>query len=126
MPKGAGSTSERWAIAPRFRGPQMPKGPTPRSGRLSKKASDEAGGAQASTSGRRSTVVGPGRGALGPKAGAKASMGTGGQEARCSLQERLQVDLSLRLRAARKWRGLLADRTYGQRKAVLDGSAGVR
>jgi transposase len=89
-----------------------------------KKASGEAGGAQASTSGRRSTVVGTGRGALGPKASDSESMGTGGQEeARmCSLQERLQVDLSLRLRAARKWRGVVADRTYGQRKAVLDGA----
>src|SRR5215213_3316075 len=58
-----------------------------------KKSSGEAGGAQASTSGRRSTVVGRGRGALGPKASDSASMGTGGQQARCSLQERLQVDL---------------------------------
>src|SRR5215204_7058557 len=124
MPSGAGSTSERWAIDPRFRGPQMPKGPTPRSGRISKKASGEAGGAQASTSGRRSTVVGGERGALGPKASDSASMDAGGQEARCSLQERLQVDLSLRLRAARNWRGVLADRTYGQRKAVLDGAQG--
>src|ERR671916_2502539 len=102
----------------------MPRrGPIRRSGRLSKKASGEAGGAQASTSGRRSTVVGAGRSALGPKASDSASMGTGRQEeARCSLQERLQMDLSLRLRAARKWRGVLADRTYGQRKAVLDGA----
>ena len=37
MPSEVGSTSERWAIALRFRGPQMPRGPTPRSGRLSKK-----------------------------------------------------------------------------------------
>jgi len=97
----------------------MPKGPTPSSGRLSKEASGEAGGAQGSTSGRRSTVVGGGGGALGPKATDQASMGTGGKETRCSLQERLQVDLSLRLCAARKWRGLLADRTYGQRKALF-------
>ena len=52
----------------------MPRGPTPRSGRLSKKASGEAGGAQASTSGRRSTVVGGGRSALGPKASDSASI----------------------------------------------------
>ena len=37
MPSEVGNTSERWAIALRFRGPQMPRGPTPRSGRLSKK-----------------------------------------------------------------------------------------
>src|SRR2546423_7573106 len=37
MPSGAGSTSERWVIAPRFRGRPMPRGLTRRSGRLSKK-----------------------------------------------------------------------------------------
>jgi transposase len=37
MTSGAGSTSGRWAIAPRFPGPPMPREPTRRSGRLSKK-----------------------------------------------------------------------------------------
>jgi transposase len=36
-------------------------------------------------------------------------MGAGGKEARCPLQERLQVDLPLRFRAPRERRGLLAD-----------------
>src|SRR4051812_30829994 len=100
----------------------MPKGPIRRSGRLSKKASGETGGAQAGTSGRRSTVVGGGRGALGPKAADSASMGAGGQEARCPLQERLQVDLPLRLRATRERRGFLADLAHSQCAAVLDGA----
>jgi transposase len=64
----------------------MPKGPPPPSGRLSKKACSEAGGAPASTSGCRSTVVGRGRSALGPKAGDKASVGAGGKETRCPFQ----------------------------------------
>ena len=66
----------------------MPRGPQLPSGRLSKKASGEAGGDQAGTSRRRSTVVGGGRGALGPKAGDPASMGAGGQEARRPLLKR--------------------------------------
>jgi transposase len=36
-------------------------------------------------------------------------MGAGGKETRCPLQERLQVDLPLRFRAARERRGVLAD-----------------
>jgi transposase len=39
--------------------------------------------------------LGRGRGVLGSKAGDKASMGTGGQQTRCPLQARLQVDLPL-------------------------------
>src|SRR5215204_2191073 len=100
----------------------MPRGPTRRSGRLPKKASGEAGGAQAGTSGRRSTVVGGGRGEIGPKAGDSASMGAGRKEARCPLQERLQVDLPLRLRAPRERRSVLADLAHGQCGVVLDGA----
>jgi hypothetical protein len=44
-------------------------------------------------------LLGRGRGTLGPQASDKASVGTGGKEARYPLQERLQVDLSLRFRA---------------------------
>src|SRR5215213_7234736 len=104
----------------------MPRGPTPKSGRLSKKACGEAGGARAGTSGGRNTVVGRGRSASGPKAGDETSMGAGGQETRCPLQARLRVDLSLRLRAPPERRGLLADRAHGQRGAVLDGAQRVR
>ena len=57
--------------------------------------------------------MGRGRGALGSKAGDKASMGTGGQETRCPLQARLQVDLPLCFRAPRERRGLLADPAHG-------------
>ena len=80
----------------------MPRGPTSRSGRLSKKASGEAGGAQAGTSGRRSAVVGGGRGAVGPQADDEASVGAGGQKTHRSVQKGLQVDLPLRLRATRE------------------------
>ena len=45
----------------------------------------------------------------GSKAGDAASVGAGGKETRCSLPERLQMDLSLRLRASRERRGLLAN-----------------
>ena len=46
-------------------------------------------------------------------------MGAGGRAARCSVQERLQVDLSLRLRAPREWRALLADLAHGKHRAVF-------
>src|SRR5215203_2056279 len=104
----------------------MPRGPTLRSGRLSKKASGEAGGAQARTSGRRSTVVGRGRSALGPKAGDEASVGAGRHKTCRSVQKGLQVDLSLRFRQARERRGLLADSADGKHRALLDGTLGVR
>jgi hypothetical protein len=64
--------------------------------------------------------------ALGPKAGGKASMGTGGNGTCCSLQEGLQMDLSLRFCATPERRGLLTDRAHGKHRAVLDGSTGVR
>jgi transposase len=57
--------------------------------------------------------VGRGRGSAGPKAGDEASVGAGGQAARCSLQEGLQVDLPLRLRAPPERRALLADPAHG-------------
>ena len=53
-------------------------------------------------------------------------MGTGGQETRCPLQARLQVDLSLRFRASSERRGLLADPAHGQCGVVLDGTQRVR
>src|SRR3954471_16687124 len=104
----------------------MSKGPIRRSGRPSKKPSGEAGRARAGTSGRRSTVVGGGRGALGPKAGDEASRGAGGKEAHCPLQEGLQVDVPVRFCAAREWRGFLADPAHSERGVVLDGAKGVR
>src|SRR5215212_2290468 len=85
-----------------------------------KKACGEAGGARAGTSGGRNTVVGRGRSASGPKAGDETSMGAGGKETGCPLQERLQVDLPLRFRAPRERRGLLAGLAYGKHRALLD------
>src|SRR4051812_32588568 len=87
----------------------MPRGPTLPRRRLSKKSPDEAGEAQAGTSGRRSTVVGGRRDEIRPKAGNSASMGAGGRQTCCPLQERLQVDLPLRLRPAPERGGFLAD-----------------
>ena len=63
--------------------------------------------------------MGRGRGPTGPQAGDPAGVGAGGKEARCPLQEGLQVDLPLRFRAARERRGVLADLAHGQRKAVF-------
>ena len=74
----------------------MPREPMTQSGRLSKKSPGEAEGAQGGPSEGGGGALGRGRGALGLKAGAKAIMGTDGKETRCSLQEGLQMDLSLR------------------------------
>src|SRR5215208_2363717 len=100
----------------------MPKGPMPQSGRLSKKSPSETRGAQGGPSESGSGTLGRGRGAPGPKAGDKASMGTGGQKTCCPLQARLRVELSLRLRAPPERKGLLADPAHGQRGVVLDGA----
>src|SRR5215212_3431232 len=104
----------------------MLKGLMTQSGRLSKKSPSETRGAQGDPSESGSGTLGRGRGAPGPKAGDEASMGTGGREARCPLQARLRVDLSLRLRAPPERKGLLADPAHGQRGVVLDGARCVR
>jgi transposase len=104
----------------------MLKGPTHKSRRLSKKSWAEVGEAGGSPSGGEGRAVGLRRGAIGPQAGSKASMGSGGKEAHRSLQQRLQVDLSLRIRLSPERRGLLANFAHRQRGVVLDGCAGVR
>src|SRR5215211_4436757 len=104
----------------------MLEGPTPRSGRLSKKSWAEVGEAGGSPSGGEGRAVGLRRGAIGPQGSDQASMGSGGQEAHRSLQQRLQVDLSLRIRLSPERRALLANPAPRQRGVVLDGSAGVR
>src|SRR5215218_10389458 len=111
----------------RFRGPPMLRGPTPPSGRLSKKSRAEAGEARGGPSRCRSAVVGRGRDALGPKAGEQQEgVGADREEAHGPLQERIRVDLPLRLPQARKRRGLLDDPAHSEHQTVLFGARGVR
>lgn len=71
--------------------------------------------------------MGARRGPAGPKAGDKAGVGSGGEEAHRQGEEGLRMDLSLRLRAPRERAGLLADPAHGQRGgAVLAGPGRVR
>src|SRR3954453_19640453 len=76
---------------------------------------------QEGLSGGAGRALGRGRGSAGSKASDEAGVGAGGKETCSPIQERLQVDLPLRLREARKRRGFLADPAHSQRRAVLDG-----
>ena len=69
--------------------------------------------------------MGAGGGSAGPQTGDQKGVGPGGRETRCSLQQRLQVDLSLRLRPSPERRGFLADPAHGEHAAVLARSRGV-
>src|SRR5215211_3159127 len=105
----------------------MLRGPTPPSGRLSKKSRAEAGEARGGPPRCRSAVVGRGRDALGPKAGEQQEgVGADREEAHGPLQERIRVDLPLRLPQARKRRGLLDDPAHSEHRTVLFGARGVR
>src|SRR3954452_14881934 len=106
----------------------MLREPTRTSEKLSKKSPGKAGEAQGGSPGGAGGggAVGRGRGSSGSKAGDEAGVGTGGKETCSPFQERIQVDLPLRLRAARERGGFLACPAHGQRGAILDGSRGVR
>src|SRR3954468_2644686 len=102
----------------------MLREPTRTSEKLSKKSPGKAGEAQGGSPGGAGGggALGRGRGSAGSKAGDEAGVGTGGKETPSPFQERIQVDLPLRLREARKRRGILADPAHSQRRAVLEGS----
>src|SRR5436853_7646382 len=92
-------------------------------GRPSKKSLGEAQGGL--SGGRSSGALGRGRGPAGPEAGDSTGLGAGGKEARRPVQERLRVDLPIRLRTAPERRGFLADPTHGKRAAVLFGASAL-
>ena len=68
--------------------------------------------------------MGRGRDALGPKAGEQEGVGADREEAHGPLQERIRVDLPLRLPQARKRRGLLDDPAHSEHRTVLFGARG--
>src|SRR5215213_6161567 len=101
-------------------GPNLPRG------RLSKKSPRAGKGDRGAPSRSRGAAVGGGRGSAGPQTGGAAGVGSGGRETRGPLREGLQVDLSLRLREARKREGFLAYPAHGEHGVVLASPRGVR
>src|SRR5215213_6121926 len=101
-------------------GPNLPRG------RLSKKSPRAGKGDRGAPSRSRGAAVGGGRGSAGPQTGGAAGVGSGGRETRGPFREGLQVDLSLRLREARKREGFLAYPAHGEHGVVLASPRGVR
>ena len=113
-------------MSPQVPRPSNAKGADSSEREAFKKSRAEAGEARGGPPRCRSAVVGGGRDALGPKAGEQEGVGADREEAHGPLQERIRVDLPLRLPQARKRRGLLDDPAHSEHRTVLFGARGVR